>query len=75
MNCCRETVKMVVSLGNRRELDLRRTCEWHVAVHDTRGRPEGQPYTQSQQVIHETSGLKAYGLHCVLDRGPVQLAS
>ena len=58
MNCCRETTKMGVPLGNRRVLVPRRPSERYVAGADTRGRREGRPYPWSQQVIHEISGLE-----------------
>jgi hypothetical protein len=47
MNCCRETMKMGVPLGNRPALPrdwLRGVPEWYVAGAYTRGRQEGRPY-------------------------------
>jgi len=41
--------------GNRRVLVS--VPERYVAGADTRGRQEGRPYSWSQQVIHEISGL------------------
>jgi len=46
MNCCRETTKMGVPLGNssRGTAGLVSVPEWYVAGSDTRGRQEGRPY-------------------------------
>ena len=60
MNCCRETVKMDVQPGTRLAVPrdwIQGVPERYLAGCDTRGRPGGQPYPRSQQVIHETSGL------------------
>ena len=46
----REIVEMAVPPGNHRGSDLRRTYQY-VARFETRRRPEGRPYPQSQQVI------------------------
>ncbi len=56
MNCCRETVEMLLPPSNRRELDIQQ----YVARSDSLGRLEGRPYPWSQSAaggIRETSGL------------------
>jgi hypothetical protein len=61
MNRSRETMKMAVPPGNRPALPrdwFRGVPERYVTGADTRGRQEGRPYPWSQQVIHETSGLR-----------------
>jgi len=60
MNCRREAAKMAVPPGNpARPRDwFRGVLEQYVAGADIRGRPEGRPYSKSQQVIHEISGLE-----------------
>jgi len=61
MNCRGETVKMSVPPGNRPALPrdwTRGVPEWYVAGADRRGRPEGRPYSLSEQVIHEIFGLR-----------------
>jgi hypothetical protein len=70
MNCCRETMEMGVpraaqALAPRAWQPSRGTAGLvrgvpvrYVAGADIRGRQEGCPYPWSQQVIHETSGLK-----------------
>jgi len=66
MNCCRETTKMDVPLGNRPAVSrdwFRGVPERYVAGADTRGRQEGRPYPWSQQVIHEI-----FGLHVLFDQ-------
>ena len=55
MNLCRETVKLRVPPGNRRELNS--VLEQYVAGFKPRGRPGGRSYLRSQQPIHELSGL------------------
>jgi hypothetical protein len=63
MNCCRETAKTGVPLGNRPAVPRdwsRGVPERYVAGADTRGHQEGRPNPRSEQVIHETSGLDAY---------------